>query len=622
MKTKHRKRTPRIFLSALLTLVLAISIAAPLQALAAGDDVFYMSVSGTLRYDYANEVASLTNQQRAANGQAALQLDPVLTERAMLRAGEISRIFEHTRPNGQDCSSVLDGTQFEFGGTGENIAMGTAWFFSPSIAMESWMNSSGHRANILGSSYQSLGVGVAVDSATGMACYVQLFSTLPASGGSVSNGTVEYNSFVEGSDNCPYYNEIMGPTYLYYMSPVFDADYYMEANPDTDVLTGGYDAGAAFTHFLDYGMAEGRRGNEEFDVNSYRNQYGDLRAAYGDDLISYYLHYIDYGRSEGRQGSGYTGPAVPSDPGTPSTPGGSRLTVYEGRDYASVYDYDYYISHNGDVAAAFGGDQAATLRQFVLYGMAEGRQGSENFDVNSYKNEYADLRAAYGDDLASYYLHYVDYGAAEGRHGTGCNQLMGGVASLDGVDYSAVYNYDYYISHNGDVAAAFAGDDVAALRHFVRYGMAEGRQGCEGFDVNSYKNEYADLRAAYGGDLTSYYLHYVDYGAAEGRHGTGCNQLIGAVTSLNGVDYSAVYNYDYYISHNGDIAAAFGGDDVATLRHFVQHGMAEGRQGCESFNVNVYRDRYGDLQQTYGGDTAAYYLHYLNYGRTEGRSGI
>ena len=67
MKTKHRKRTPRIFLSALLTLVLAISIAAPLQALAAGDDVFYMSVSGTLRYDYANEVASLTNQQRAAS---------------------------------------------------------------------------------------------------------------------------------------------------------------------------------------------------------------------------------------------------------------------------------------------------------------------------------------------------------------------------------------------------------------------------------------------------------------------------------------------------------------------------------------------------------------------------
>ena len=435
MKTKHRKRTPRIFLSVLLTLVLAISIAAPLQALAAGDDVFYMSVSGTLRYDYANEVASLTNQQRAANGQAALQLDPVLTERAMLRAREISRIFEHTRPNGQDCSSVLDGTQFEFGGTGENIAMGTAWFFSPSIAMESWMNSSGHRANILGSSYQSLGVGVAVDSATGMACYVQLFSTLPSSGGSVSNGTVEYNSFVEGSDNCPYYNEIMGPTYLYYMSPVFDADYYMEANPDTDVLTGGYDAGAAFTHFLDYGMAEGRRGNEEFDVNSYRNQYGDLRAAYGDDLISYYLHYIDYGRSEGRQGSGYTGPAAPSDPGTPSTPGGSRLTVYEGRDYASVYDYDYYISHYRDVAAAYGGDQAATLRHFVLHGMSEGRQGCEDFDVRSYKNEYADLRAAYGDDLKSYYLHYVDHGTAEGRHGTGCSQLTGAITSLNGVDY-------------------------------------------------------------------------------------------------------------------------------------------------------------------------------------------
>ena len=51
--------------------------------------------------------------------------------------------------------------------------------------------------------------------------------------------------------------------------------------------------------------------------------------------------------------------------------------------------------------------------------------------------------------------------------------------------------------------------------------MAEGRRGCESFDVQSYYNEYFDLRRAYGSDLKSYYLHYLDYGMAEGRHGTG-----------------------------------------------------------------------------------------------------
>ena len=44
-------------------------------------------------------------------------------------------------------------------------------------------------------------------------------------------------------------------------------------------------------------------------------------------------------------------------------------------------------------------------------------------------------------------------------------------------------------------------DDGAVLRHFIRYGMAEGRRGNEAFDVQSYYNEYPDLRAAYGTDL-------------------------------------------------------------------------------------------------------------------------
>lgn len=89
--------------------------------------------------------------------------------------------------------------------------------------------------------------------------------------------------------------------------------------------------------------------------------------------------------------------------------------VYDGVDYADVYDYYYYISHNPDVAAAFGGDEERTLQHFVEAGMSEGRQASLNFNVYEYRDKYADLRDAFGDDLAAYYRHFIECGFLEGR---------------------------------------------------------------------------------------------------------------------------------------------------------------------------------------------------------------
>ena len=51
------------------------------------------------------------------------------------------------------------------------------------------------------------------------------------------------------------------------------------------------------------------------------------------------------------------------------------------------------------------------------------------------------------------------------------------ITKIDGVDYAYVYDYDYYIANNPDVAAAYSGDYMLTLRHFVKYGMAEGRKG-------------------------------------------------------------------------------------------------------------------------------------------------
>ena len=53
--------------------------------------------------------------------------------------------------------------------------------------------------------------------------------------------------------------------------------------------------------YMTYGMKEGRRSCEAFNVLTYREKNGDLKAAFGDDLKQYYIHYINYGKNEGRK---------------------------------------------------------------------------------------------------------------------------------------------------------------------------------------------------------------------------------------------------------------------------------------------------------------------------------
>lgn len=295
--------------------------------------------------------------------------------------------------------------------------------------------------------------------------------------------------------------------------------------------------------------------------------------------------------------------------------------IYQGVDYSAVYDYQYYIDNNPDIMAAFGGNRELTLAHFVNNGMSEGRQGCGQFNVDSYRKRYVDLRRAFGNDLKQYYIHYMTNGKNEGRIGTGTTKLIDPESIYGGIDYSSVYDYEYYIENYPDIKAAFEDDDAAALSHFVNNGMREGRQGCSEFDVNSYRKRYADLRKAFGDDLRQYYIHYIMNGKNEGRIGTGTTELKDPETVYEGIDYSPVYDYEYYIQNNADIKRAFGDDDIAVLSHFVNNGMSEGRRGNEEFNVETYRKRYIDLRNAFGKNLKSYYMHYLKNGRAEGRSG-
>ena len=107
-------------------------------------------VTGKEDYSSAYQVMNLVNQERRNAGLNELKMDADLMEAAMQRAAELVFSFSHTRPSGQSCFTVSDKA------FGENIAAG---YWNADLVMNGWMNSEGHRANILREYYTSIGVG-------------------------------------------------------------------------------------------------------------------------------------------------------------------------------------------------------------------------------------------------------------------------------------------------------------------------------------------------------------------------------------------------------------------------------------------------------------------------------
>ena len=121
---------------------------------------------------FAEQVVELVNQERTKAGLNAVTLDQNIASAALVRAKEIETSFSHTRPNGSKFSTALTEQGVTFKGAGENIAWGQK---SPEAVMQAWMNSEGHRANILNKNFTKLGVGYS-QNAAGRNFWTQLFT--------------------------------------------------------------------------------------------------------------------------------------------------------------------------------------------------------------------------------------------------------------------------------------------------------------------------------------------------------------------------------------------------------------------------------------------------------------
>ena len=108
--------------------------------------------------DYEKKVVELVNAERAKYGLSALKLNTELSAVARAKSQDMKdkQYFSHTSPTYGSPFDMMKSFGISYKTAGENIAMG---YRTPEAVVEGWMNSEGHRANILNASFKEIGVG-------------------------------------------------------------------------------------------------------------------------------------------------------------------------------------------------------------------------------------------------------------------------------------------------------------------------------------------------------------------------------------------------------------------------------------------------------------------------------
>jgi uncharacterized protein YkwD len=144
-------------------------------AASANRDVTPGSVSGSVNAPVQRQVLALVNENRRRGGCDDLTLDRRLIVAANRHAADMARrgYFAHRSPNGQGAGDRVEDAGYDWSRYSENIARGQD---SPAEVVNGWMNSPGHRENIMDCRMHQMGVGLAFDREN-TAYWVQDFAT-------------------------------------------------------------------------------------------------------------------------------------------------------------------------------------------------------------------------------------------------------------------------------------------------------------------------------------------------------------------------------------------------------------------------------------------------------------
>lgn len=120
-----------------------------------------------------NQELQLVNKERQNQGLEGLTINSEVNKLANIKAMDMAKnnYFSHTSPTYGSAFDMMNSNNVKYKTAGENIAMGQK---TAAEVMNSWMNSSGHRANIMNPAYDQIGIGIAKDS-NGRTYWVQMF---------------------------------------------------------------------------------------------------------------------------------------------------------------------------------------------------------------------------------------------------------------------------------------------------------------------------------------------------------------------------------------------------------------------------------------------------------------
>ncbi|MBD2120122.1 ELWxxDGT repeat protein [Trichocoleus sp. FACHB-262] len=330
---------------------------------------------------------------------------------------------------------------------------------------------------------------------------------------------------------------------------LFDANFYRAFNSDLAGLTDEQ----ASSHFLTYGLSEGRIFSPFVNLQFYQARNPDLAAAGLTSNQQLFQHLQDFG-------------------------------VAEGRAFSPFLDLDFYLANNPDVNQAFAGNREQALQHLQTYGLSEARIFSPFVDLNFYLANNPDVAAFYGNNRFGVLQHLQMYGLNESRA------------------FSPFVDLNFYLANNPDVNQAFAGNRHLALEHLQTYGLNESRKFTPFFDLNYYKANNLDLIDA-GLNNTQLLQHFQMYGLRESRVFAPAFDL-NYYRSLNpdlvaaGLNERGIYehfqryglaegrlaspNFDVqvYLANNPDLISA-GFNYQQAYEHYLTFGQGEGRPGSD-----------------------------------------
>ena len=352
---------------------------------------FASSVSADLSYDSKteDEIILLVNEERAKLSQQSLKTAPVLNEAARKRAYEISKVFDHVRPDGSSCFTVLKDYAISYKVAGENIAGG---YVDAQAVMKGWMNSPSHKGNILYADYTHIGVGVYgkyyVEIFTGYKGsyegehYVTpsvekakeiIWRSYPFASESQINGI--YNELKSKKTTFSYNDLINSASKLNYEFPTVSGDFNGDGKDDVAQFTMNTTNTAQIDVMYSDGSKFTRKNNVwnsgtgwNVSMFTHRMVVGDFNGDKKDDIAAFY----DYGKGE------------------------CRVFVWESTSNGFKLQWNYWHMFSGYyptrindrvVAGDFNGDGKDDICAFYDYGKGECRgfvweSTGSNFNMN------------------------------------------------------------------------------------------------------------------------------------------------------------------------------------------------------------------------------------------------